>query len=69
MKDFAWLGLNIGSSLGWAPTPREGWLIVIICLVMTLLASLVVGRVMRFFIAIGVIVALVSIGALAAFPG
>jgi hypothetical protein len=36
---------------------------------MTVVASLVVSRVVRFFIAIGVIVALLSIGALTAFPG
>lgn len=69
MTDLAWIGLNIGSRLGWTPTVREGWAIAVVCLCMTLVASLVVSRVVRFFIAIGVIVALLSIGALTTFPG
>lgn len=57
-----WLGLNIGSLWGRAPTVREGWAITVFCLSMLLVASLGVGRIMKFLIAVSVLAVLMSIG-------
>lgn len=57
-----WLGLNVSSVWGRAPTTREGWAITVFCLTMLLVASLVVGRIMRFLIAVSVLALLASIG-------
>jgi hypothetical protein len=43
---------------------REGWAVALVCVLALLVASLVVSRTMRFLIAVGVIVALISTGLL-----
>ena len=69
--NLSWLGHKVGSGVGWAPTTKEGWAVTILCLAMVLVGSLVVSRLIRLLIAIGVIAALLSMGVLsgAASPG
>lgn len=62
LANLDWLGLNIGSVWGRAPTTQEGWAITVFCLTMLLVASIVVGRMMRFLIAVSILAVLTSIG-------
>ena len=62
LTNLDWLGLNLVSVWGRAPTTQEGWAITVFCLTMLLIASLIVGRLMRFLIAVSVLAVLTSIG-------
>ena len=62
LADLYRLGLKANSGWGWAPTAREGWAVTILCLAILLLASLVINRLIRFLIAVGVIAVLMSLG-------
>ena len=63
-------GVKIGSSWGWNPSAREGWMVAIVCLFMVFVASLVVSRIIKLLIVVGVIAVLMSAGLLSgAMPG
>jgi hypothetical protein len=64
LPNLSLLGLKIDHALGWAPTTREGWEVVILCVLMTLIASLVFSRFVRLIIMLGVIAALLVISSL-----
>ena len=66
----SWLGINFTSHWSWTPTTKERWAVTIFCLAMILLGSLIVSRLIRLIIAIGVIAALLSTGLITgAVPG